>query len=86
MELIENKVFPPLNGDHSIPVDTVSLESGDTETCLLVERSPGHQGPLAHPAPKKHHSLIMISDINRTPINQLPSKLIRVYDNGEPAL
>lgn len=50
--------FPNLNGDRQLPVETVSLESGDTETCLRVERSPGHQGPLAHPAPKKHHLLI----------------------------
>lgn len=41
-----------------LPVDTVSLESGDTETCPLVERSPGHPGPPAHPAPKNTSCLL----------------------------
>lgn len=46
--------LPPFKKDRLLPVDTGSLESGDTETCLLVETSPGHQGPLAHPAPKNN--------------------------------
>lgn len=50
-----------MHGDRPLPVETVSLESGDTETCLLVETSPGHREPLARPVPKKkkkkHHSL-----------------------------
>lgn len=70
-----------INRDGPLPVDTVSQESGDTETCLLVERSPGHQGPLAHPAPKNTICSLTFKHIYTVYLKMNNNRSTQVCDN-----